>query len=43
MSTTPAFCPIPASSAGLGGAVSANRRRCTLEDLYEQCSLHITE
>src|ERR1035438_7905415 len=43
MSTTPALWPIPASSAADGGALSANCRRYTLEDLYEQCSLHMTE
>src|SRR5215218_5117237 len=45
MSITPAFSPIPASSLpiGVSGASSLNRRRCTLDDLYEQCSDHITE
>src|ERR1035437_3478471 len=43
MSTTPALWPIPASSAADGGALSANCRRYTFEDLYEQCSLHMTE
>src|SRR5918999_3018511 len=45
MSTTPAFSPIPASSLPIGvvGSRSPNWRRCTLEDLYEQCSDHITE
>ena len=33
MSTTPALAPIPASRASLGGAFSANCRRCTLDDL----------
>src|SRR6266571_427937 len=41
--TTPAFSPMPASSRSDGGALSANWRRCTLLDLYEQCSLHMTE
>ena len=27
----------------LGGAFSPNWRRCTLHDLYEQCSLHMIE
>src|SRR3954449_13415343 len=45
MSITPAFSPIPASifPAGVSCGMSANLRRCTFEDLYEQCSLHITE
>src|SRR5215212_8290530 len=45
MSITPAFSPIPASSLpiGVSGASSLNRRRCTLDDLYEQCSDHMTE
>src|SRR4029453_3416607 len=45
MSTTPAFSPMPASSfpTGVSGGSSANCRRCTLEDLYEQCSDHMTE
>src|SRR3712207_2565815 len=45
MSTTPAFSPMPASSlpSGVSDGRSPNARRCTLEDLYEQCSDHITE
>src|SRR5215204_28172 len=45
MSTTPAFSPMPASSSptGVSGGSSANWRRCTLDDLYEQCSDHMTE
>ena len=45
MSMTPAFSPMPASilPAGVSCGMSANLRRCTLDDLYEQCSLHITE
>src|SRR5215210_8739894 len=45
MSTTPAFSPIPASSfpIGVSDGRSPNARRCTFEDLYEQCSDHITE
>jgi hypothetical protein len=43
MSTTPAFSPMPTSNASDGGAFSPNWRRCTLLDLYEQCSLHMTE
>jgi hypothetical protein len=42
MSTTPAFSPMPTSSASDLGALAANWRRWTLEDLWEQCSLHIT-
>jgi hypothetical protein len=42
-STTPAFAPMPASSRPVRGAFSPNWRRCTLLDLYEQCSLHMTE
>src|SRR5882757_8247273 len=40
MSTTPAFSPGPCTTSlpRVG-----NRFRCTLLDLYEQCSLHITE
>src|SRR5277367_3624075 len=39
MSTTPAFSPGPwITRAPLVGS----RRRCRREDLYEQCSLHIT-
>src|SRR6266542_2812985 len=41
MRTTPALAPIPASSRSEGGAFSANWRRWTLLDLYEQCSLHM--
>ena len=33
MSTTPAFWPMPASSAAVGGALSANCRRCARDDL----------
>src|SRR5215211_2448959 len=45
MSTTPAFSPIPASilPIGVSCGTSKNCRRCTLEDLYEQCSDHMTE
>src|SRR3954451_23581121 len=45
MSITPAFSPIPASilPAGVSCGVSADLRRCTFEDLYEQCSLHLTQ
>src|SRR5204862_4841470 len=40
MSTTPAFSPGPwITRAPLVG----NFRKCTRDDLYEQCSLHITE
>jgi len=44
-SITPAFSPGPTSSTpdALAGDFSANWRRCTFEDLYEQCSLHMTE
>src|SRR6266852_1278093 len=40
MSTTPAFSPGPCTTSlpRVG-----NRFRCTLLDLFEQCSLHITE
>ena len=43
-STTPAFSPMPASSlpTGVSWVSSPNCRRCTLLDLYEQCSDHIT-
>src|ERR671910_2607651 len=36
---------MPASSLpmGVSGLSSPNRRRCTLDDLYEQCSDHMTE
>src|SRR3954453_6837137 len=40
MSTTPAPSPGPTSTQG---ALVGNRERCTREDLYEQCSDHITE
>src|SRR5262249_891830 len=40
MSTTPAFSPGPWITRG---PVVGNVRRCTREDLYEQCSLHIAE
>src|SRR5687767_15801249 len=45
MSTTPAFCPMPASSlpVGVSGGISRNWRRCTLDDWDEQCSDHMTE
>ena len=46
MSTTPAFSPMPASSLlpfGVVSGTSPKRRRCTFEDLYEQCSDHMTE
>ena len=45
MSTTPAFSPMPTRSFVRMASVVVvpNRRRCTLLDLYEQCSLHITE
>ena len=40
MSMTPAFSPGPWITHGpLVGSV----RRCTLEDLYEQCSFHMAE
>src|ERR1700680_3251914 len=39
MSPTPAFSPGPWSTCG---PRVGRRRRCTLLDLYEQCSLHIT-
>src|SRR5579864_1658312 len=39
MSTTPAFSPGPCNTCG---PRVGRRRRCTLLDLYEQCSLHIT-
>src|SRR5688572_401015 len=41
-STTPAFSPMPTISASDSGALAPNCRRCTLLDLYEQCSDHIT-
>src|SRR4051812_36474903 len=45
MSTTPAFSPTPTRRCSRISSVvlSPNWRRCTLLDLYEQCSLHITE
>ncbi len=39
-STTPAFSPGPTTTQG---AVVGNRPRKAREDLYEQCSDHITE
>ena len=45
MSTTPAFSPMPTSRCFFisGVVFSPNCDRCTLDDLYEQCSDHITE
>src|SRR4051794_18329256 len=44
MSTTPAFSPIPTiSRSHISSVMSPNCRRGTLLDLYEQCSLHMTE
>jgi hypothetical protein len=45
MSTTPAFSPMPTRRCSRISSVvsSPNLRRWTLLDLYEQCSLHITE
>src|ERR1700756_2863309 len=40
MSTTPAFSPGPCTT---NFPRVGNRFKCTLLDLYEQCSLHITE
>src|SRR5882757_3592211 len=40
MSMTPAFSPGPWITHG---ALVGNPRRCSLEDLYEQCSFHIAE
>src|SRR5215467_6665049 len=40
MSTTPAFSPGPWMTRG---PLVGRRRKCTRLDLYEQCSLHITE
>src|SRR5262249_12946345 len=40
ISITPAFSPGPCSTHG---AFVGRRRRCARVDLYEQCSLHITE
>src|ERR1700721_1959241 len=39
MSPTPAFSPGPWMTRG---PFVGSRRRCTRDDLYEQCSLHIT-
>src|SRR5260221_7983889 len=39
MSTTPAFSPGPWMTRG---PLVGRRPRCTRDDLYEQCSLHIT-
>src|SRR5664279_5863393 len=45
MSITPAFSPIPASifERICSVVVAGKYARCTLDDLYEQCSDHITE
>jgi len=45
MSITPAFSPMPASifERICSVVVVPKYARCTLEDLYEQCSDHITE
>src|ERR1700712_3564776 len=46
MSTTPAFSPMPARRwlpFGVVSGSSPKRRRCTFDDLYEQCSDHMTE
>jgi hypothetical protein len=45
MSTTPAFSPMPTSSFSRISSVvfSPQRLKCTLLDLYEQCSDHMTE
>ena len=43
MSTTPAFSPMPTIRMSVSGFFSPNCFRCTLLDLYEQCSLHMTE
>ena len=40
MSMTPAFSPGPWITHG---ALVGSPRRCTFEDLYEQCSFHIAE
>ena len=40
MSMTPAFSPGPWITQG---ALVGRLRRCTFEDLYEQCSFHIAE
>src|SRR5262249_20752204 len=37
---TPAFSPGPTSTHG---ASLGSRRKCRRDDLYEQCSLHMTE
>jgi hypothetical protein len=39
MSTTPAFSPGPWMTRG---PFVGSRERCTRDDLYEQCSLHMT-
>src|SRR5674476_813891 len=45
MSTTPAFSPMPTRSFSFISSVvfSLNCARWTFEDLYEQCSDHMTE
>src|SRR5665648_18252 len=45
MSTTPAFSPMPTRSLSFIASVvlSPNVARWTFEDLYEQCSDHMTE
>src|SRR5450759_5684778 len=45
MSTTPAFSPMPTRSLAFISSVvfSLNCARWTFEDLYEQCSDHMTE
>ncbi len=40
MSITPAFSPGPWITQG---ALVGSVRRCTFEDLYEQCSFHMAE
>ena len=40
MSITPAFSPGPWITHG---ALVGSPRRCTFDDLYEQCSFHIAE
>ncbi len=35
--------PYQGAATGVSWVSSPNRRRCTFEDLYEQCSDHITE
>ncbi len=44
-SVTPAFSPMPTIMCCFISSVSfsPNWRRCTFEDLYEQCSDHMTE